>query len=471
MVGELIAGRYELVELVGTGGMSSVYRAYDRLLERDVALKILHESHAADPDTIERFRREARAVAQLSHPNIVRVIDRGDDAGRQYIVFEYLDGENLHALVERTGPLPVRGALEAAIQVGYALAFAHRHGIVHRDVKPQNVLVSGDGTAKITDFGIARSLELSAVTEAGTVLGTSRYIAPEQASGAPVGPYTDVYSLGVVLYELLTGSPPFAGDNFVAVAMQHVHDDVPRLLDRRPDVPLRVARAVERALAKDPEDRFSSMDEFVAELESCLAELGRDPESDATLIVPRQVVRESRRRPVRARRSRVPLVLLATGLVLAAAVAAAVLALDPGGESPRAGAPVVLRAVSSYDPEGDGREHDELVTRATDRNRATYWTTETYQSFEATKSGVGIVLDAGAPVSLSEIIVSTDSAGFTAEIRAGGSPRGPFHSVSPRRTTGRSTTFPVEGEPARYYLVWITALDGFARVNEVRARG
>ena len=471
MVGEVIAGRYELAELVGMGGMSSVYRAHDRLLERDVALKILHESHATDPDTIERFRREARAVAQLSHPNIVRVIDRGEDAGRQYIVFEYLEGESLHSLVERTGPLPVRHALEAAIQVGRALAYAHRHGIVHRDVKPQNVLVGAEGTAKVTDFGIARSVELSAVTEAGTVLGTSRYIAPEQASGGSVGPHTDVYSLGVVLYELLAGSPPFAGDNFVAVAMQHVNDPAPRLLDRRPDVPLRVAGAVERALAKEPEQRFASMDEFVSELEQCLADLGPDPERDATLIVPRQAVRESRPRPVRARRSRLPLVLLLAGLALAAAVAVAVLTLDTGEGSPRTSGPVVLTAVATFDPPpGDGTEHDDRVPDATDGNPSTYWTTETYENFEATKEGVGLVLDAGREAELSGVTVVTDTPGFTAEVRAGNAPTGPFRRVSASRTTGTTTRFAVDGDPARYYVVWITALDGFARVNEVSAR-
>src|SRR5262249_35655594 len=151
-VGELIAGRYELEELVGTGGMSSVYRAHDRLLERDVALKVLHEQYTVDDDYVERFRREARSVAQLSHPNIVTVIDRGEQDGRQFIVFEYVHGENLKTLVERRGPLPEREAVGLALQTGRALGFAHKRGLVHRDVKPQNVLLNGDGQAKVTDF-------------------------------------------------------------------------------------------------------------------------------------------------------------------------------------------------------------------------------------------------------------------------------------------------------------------------------
>ena len=160
MVGEKFADRYELVELVGTGGMSSVYKAHDTLLERHVALKILHDHYSDDGDFVERFKREARMVAQLSHPNIVTVIDRGEAAGRQFIVFEYIDGESLKELVVRSGHLPVERALELALEVAHGLAFAHQHGLVHRDVKPQNVLLNGDGRAKVTDFGIARSLDV-----------------------------------------------------------------------------------------------------------------------------------------------------------------------------------------------------------------------------------------------------------------------------------------------------------------------
>jgi eukaryotic-like serine/threonine-protein kinase len=193
MTGETIAGRYELEELVGTGGMSSVYCALDTLLERRVALKVLHPHYGDDDEYVERFRREARSVAQLSHPNIVTVIDRGQDDGQQYIVFEYVDGESLKELVDRTGPLPCRRAIELALQIAEALAFAHQHGLVHRDVKPQNVLITPDGDAKVTDFGIARSMDVEhGVTQTGTVLGTSNYLSPEQARGQTVTPATDV---------------------------------------------------------------------------------------------------------------------------------------------------------------------------------------------------------------------------------------------------------------------------------------
>src|SRR5262245_59148467 len=259
VVGELIAGRYELEELVGSGGMSSVYRAHDRLLERTVALKILHEQFTRDVAYVERFRREARAVAQLAHPNIVTVIDRGEQDGRQFIVFEYVDVMNLKELMAKEGPVSPREAIELALQVARGLSFAHENGLVHRDVKPQNVLLDGDGRAKVTDFGIAHAVDVDGMTITGTVMGTSNYIAPEQARGQPVDEQTDVYSLGCVIYELLAGEVPFEGDNFVAVAMQHVNDPVPSVRDVRPDVPPRLDWVVQTAMAKDHAERFDSM--------------------------------------------------------------------------------------------------------------------------------------------------------------------------------------------------------------------
>jgi predicted Ser/Thr protein kinase len=479
VVGELICGRYELEELVGTGGMSSVYRAKDTLLERKVALKILHDSYGADAQLVERFRREARAVAQLSHPNIVTVIDRGEDEHRQFIVFEYIEGENLKQLLERTGRLPVRRALELASEIGRALAFAHGAGLVHRDVKPQNVLLNGDGKAKVTDFGIARSVDVDSVTLTGTVMGTSNYISPEQASSRPVDAQTDVYALGVVLFELLTGRVPFSGESFVAVAMRHVNELPPSVLELRPEVPVRVANAVDRALAKDPGDRFPSMDAFVEELEACLRELGSAPDEDQTAIVPARVVRASAPRPVRARRrSARPLVFVLVSVVLiGAALAGALLLFDGvpdagigGDPGAAAGAAIKLAGVGSYDPEGDAEEHNEAVARATDGDPATYWTTEQYQDFSATKPGVGLVLDAGKAVEPSQLVVSTDLPGFTAEIQAGAGPNGPFEPVSDSKQVAGTTTFPIDGEPARYYVVWITDLDVRAHVTEVKAR-
>jgi serine/threonine-protein kinase len=465
VVGETIAGRYELEKLVGHGGMSSVYKAHDALLERNVALKVLHEQYNADDEFVERFKREARSVAQLQHPNIVTVIDRGEEDGRQYIVFEYIDGENLKELVVKKGRLDLREALEIGVEVARALAFAHGHGLVHRDVKPQNVLLNGDGRAKVTDFGIARSVDVEGMTSTGMVLGTSNYIAPEQASGQPVDAHTDVYALGVVLYEILAGELPFPGESFLAVAMKHVHEPPPNLLEKRPQVPLRVAEAIDRALEKNPEERFPTMDAFAAELEACLAELDRADDADATLIVPR--VRHGRRRGV----WRLPAGIALLALLAVSAIVTGLVMLG-GGEGQTAGAPIGLQGIASFDPDGDQEEHDEAVAFATDRDASTFWRTESYRSTNiAGKSGVGIVLDAGQPVEAATVRVRTDTPGYTAEIRAGNLIHGPFRKVSDAKTVGGLTTFDVEpGAPVRYYVVWITKLAGaVAHINEARA--
>src|SRR5919197_6318649 len=286
VVGEVVTGRYVLEELVGAGGMSSVFKARDTLLERRVALKILHPHFTKDEQYVERFRREARAVASLSHPNIVTILDRGEDEGSQFIVFELVEGRTLKEVLDEEGRLPLARALEIAIQVARGLGFAHEHGLVHRDVKPQNVILNGDGRAKVTDFGIARSRDIQGVTQTGMVLGTSNYVAPEQAQGGKVDRATDVYSLGVVLFELLTGEVPFPGESFVAVAMRHVNEPAPSVLERRPDVPARVAHAVDRALEKDPAARCPTMDAFAAELEACLAPPRDEPGADVTLVRP-----------------------------------------------------------------------------------------------------------------------------------------------------------------------------------------
>ncbi len=287
VVGETIAGRYELEEVVGHGGMSTVYKARDSLLERNVVLKVLHQQYSEDGDFVERFKREARSVAQLQHPNIVTVIDRGEEGGRQYIVFEYINGETLKELVVRKGRLDVRTTLAVGLEIARGLSFAHEHGLVHRDVKPQNVLLNGDGGAKVTDFGIARSLDVEhSVTQTGTILGTSNYIAPEQANGRPVDAQTDVYSLGIVLYEMLTGEVPFPGENFVAVAMKHIQEPSPSVLDARCDVPLRVAEMIDRALEKDPEQRFTTMDAFADEIEANLVDLDPGEDGAVTMVVP-----------------------------------------------------------------------------------------------------------------------------------------------------------------------------------------
>lgn len=476
-----MAGRYELAEVLGIGGMASVYRAHDRVLERDVALKVLDERLGEDPEYVERFRREARAIARLSHPNIVTVIDRGDADGCQFIVFEHVRGANLKQLVAKRGRLPVVQALALAHQAARGLGFAHENGIVHRDVKPQNVLVDEDGVAKVTDFGIARSHggPDEALTMTGTILGTGDYLSPEQATGAQADEHSDQYSLGAMLFELLTGDVPFKGETLVAVAMRHVNDPLPSVRERRPDVSARVEALVRRAMAKRPEDRFPSMDALAAALEAAMAEENatRRPEDEdgATQILapPPRAARERRPR----RRRQLPWTLVAGLGVLAVAAllvwALATERLVPTDDGASGGAAAVrLTAVGDYDPQGDEVEHPELLGAATDGDRATYWRTETYDGgLEALdKDGVGIVVDARRRRQLGELTVLTDTPGFTARVLAGDSPEGEFAEVSGAETVGEETTFDLEGGEYRYYVLWITELDEVAHVNELRAR-
>jgi serine/threonine protein kinase len=475
VVGEKIAGRYEVEELVGHGGMSSVYKARDSLLERHVALKILHEQYSSDDDFVERFKREARSVAQLQHPNIVTVIDRGEEDGRQYIVFEYIEGENLKEHVVRKGRLEVREALEVALEVAHGLAFAHQNGIVHRDVKPQNVLLNGDGHAKVTDFGIARTIEVDGMTQTGTVLGTSNYIAPEQATGQRVDAHSDVYALGTVLYELLAGDVPFPGESFVAVAMKHVHEPPPNLLETRGDVPPRVAAAVDFALAKDPADRFPTMDAFAAELEACLAELDHGVDGDKTMVIPAR----QRRPQARRQSSRWPIAVGGLALLAIAAIVIGLIATGHirgnGHASSAAETLFPVSGLTSYDPFGpDKTEHSDAAPNITDGNPSTYWSTEHYNDAPSLgKPGVGVVVDAGKVVQLSRIVVSTDTPGFTAQIKATNTEGGTPQPISATLTTSSRTVFTLHPPaPMRYYVIWITRLPqglDYAHVNEVRA--
>jgi predicted Ser/Thr protein kinase len=478
MVGDVLSDRYELEELVGTGGMSSVFRAHDRLLDRKVALKILHEQYTADADYVERFRREARSVAALSHPNIVTVIDRGDHEGRQFIVFEYVEGENLKRLIERRGPAPVAMALELGIQIARGLSFAHQQGLVHRDVKPQNVLLNGNNEAKVTDFGIARSLDVQrGMTQTGTVLGTSDYIAPEQAQGQRVDEHTDVYSLGVVLFELLTSRVPFPGENFVAVAMRHINEPPPSIREQRPDVPERVDAAVRKAMAKDPRDRFPTMTDLCKELEACLAEV----QGAGTQVIPPLSRPRGR---ARSRRGFSPwplLALLAALLAIGGVVAYFALRDDGGGGGgggggrPPAGTAIRLSALRADDPFGTGTkgEHDELVPNATDGKGGTYWKTEHYNDAPSLgKAGVGLVLDAHKQVALHQIAIATQTPGFRAVIKGSNSPSSFATNVSSPQTVADGTSFTLTGGPYQYYEIWITRLGpGYAdaRINEVRA--
>src|SRR5579875_2221172 len=277
LLGTTLSGRYRLQAKIGAGGMSTVYRALDETLQRQVAIKLMNREVAADSDELERFRREARAVAQLSHPHVVQVIDAGDDEDpecpRPYIVLEYVEGETLKERIRRQGRLQIAESVAYAIGIARALGAAHARHIVHRDVKSQNVLIDEEGSAKVTDFGIARTLDEEGLTADGRVLGTTDYVSPEQALGQPVTGQSDLYSLGIVLYEMLTGELPYRGENQVAVAMKHVRETVPDVRRLRPEVSARVAAVVRRATAKDLRARYPDEAAMIADLERVLTDV------------------------------------------------------------------------------------------------------------------------------------------------------------------------------------------------------
>ena len=486
MIGTRLSGRYELDSKLGSGGMSTVYLARDATLERWVAVKILHREISDQPDQIERFRREARTVAQLSHPNVVAVIDAGEDGGHPYIVFEYVEGETLKQRIERLGQLPLDEASAYAIEVGRGLAAAHARRMVHRDVKPQNVLIDAEGRAKVTDFGIARELEADGLTATGRVLGTTDYVSPEQAMGHNVDARSDIYSLGVVLFEMLTGRPPFAAETLVGVAMKHVNEDMPDIQVRRPEVSSALAAVVDRATVKDPSGRYIDMATMLDDLESALeVEIARAGSSTGEATNVLRSVPGPRRRIFTPRR----MSLAGIAIVLIAAAVALGIAALTGEEGPsREGnkatgaGPIAIEGATDFDPEGTGTagEHPEEVRFATDGNpTGTAWTTEDYSAgLAGLKSGVGIYVDAGEPVEASELKVVTPTPGWSGEIYASneepddiagwGEPVGSVSNAGEEETVSLDVP-----EDAQYYLLWITDLgdNSTVEISDIRLLG
>ncbi|MBQ3510161.1 MAG: Stk1 family PASTA domain-containing Ser/Thr kinase [Peptococcaceae bacterium] len=258
----ILANRYELLDKIGTGGMAVVYRAYDTSLDRTVAIKLLRDEYADDPEFARRFQKEAQAVARLSHQNIVNIYDYGESDGMAYLVMEYVQGHTLKEIISRTGPLPVNLAIDYGIQLCYGMAQAHDHDIIHKDIKPHNVMVDANHTVKITDFGIAQAMNNLTITHNKGILGSAHYFSPEQARGDQVDFETDIYSLGIVMYEMLTGKVPFTGDNPVSVALKHMQDKPQSLMQQRSDIPIELERIIFKALEKKPSYRFKSMQEM-----------------------------------------------------------------------------------------------------------------------------------------------------------------------------------------------------------------
>ena len=496
LLGTTLNGRYRLEARIAAGGMSTVYRALDEILERRVAVKLMNREVASDSDQLERFRREARAVAQLSHPHIVGVIDAGEDDGRPYIVLEYVEGETLKERIRRHGRLPIGEAVAYAIEIARALGAAHARHIVHRDVKPQNVLIDQEGSAKVTDFGIARTLEEDGLTADGRVLGTTDYVSPEQALGQPVTGQSDLYSLGVVLYEMLTGEVPFRGENQVAVAMKHVREQIPDVQDKRPEVSAALASVLETATAKRLDERYADDGELIADLEDVLAlEAARagSATGEMTTVLRTLPASAKRRVPMRVRH---PVAVLVSLLAMAAVVAIVVIFLanrahhgnGPLNQPAPKATPHQIQLCDTcavdYNPDapsGPKNQHPQQDGLAIDGNRNTAWTTETYYD-GLDKAGVGIYVDAKPGVAARSMIIDTATPGYTVAIYA----RRASDPVNPNVFDVGSTGWVKVGQaafvhgiqtirlatdaiPYRYYLVWITSLGAHNQVavNEI----
>jgi serine/threonine-protein kinase len=272
----VIDGRYRVLRRLGSGGMADVYCAEDTHLGRQVAIKILHRRFAQDQEFVERFRREAKAAAGLNHPNVVGVFDRGEHEGTYYIAMEFLEGRTLKDIAAAEAPLPQERVIDLGLQILQAAGFAHRHGVIHRDFKPHNVIVEANGHAKVTDFGIARA-GASEMTETGSIMGTAQYLSPEQAQGHAVTATSDIYSIGVMLYEMLAGRLPFDGDSAVAVALKHLSEQPAPISQWRPDVHPALEAVVMAALAKDPAARWQSAEDLAAGLEGARAQIEAGP--------------------------------------------------------------------------------------------------------------------------------------------------------------------------------------------------
>ncbi|HEX9236901.1 MAG TPA: protein kinase [Actinomycetota bacterium] len=484
-----LADRYVVETHVADGGMASVWRARDEVLARTVAVKTLREEFAGRPDFRERFRREAVAAARLTHPGIINIFDTGVDDGVAFIVMEYFDGPTLAEVMASRGPMDATSAISVILPVLDALAYAHAHGIVHRDVKPANILVGDGGRVKVTDFGIAKALAGADLTTTGKVLGTVRYLSPEQVRGDEVEGRSDLYSAGVVLYELVTGRVPFQAETDIATAMMRLTTDPPPPRSIVPGLPRPVEAAILRALSRRPEDRFPTAESMRGALERWAPadQFRTEAASPAERAEPRAGGSTFRSWML------IPLLLL---IVAGAAVGAglAVGRLKVGGPFGLRGAKpgaaskaiaIAIQRLQDFDPLGDGSENPSMLPLMTDGNDATAWSTDHYTSaaFGGLKSGLGVFLGLGGTHEVNEVRIVSPIPGWRFELLPGSSPD---QSASPLQATDGSTTFQVPGSgratihlrPARIpgLMIWITQLapgaQGFrAEIAEVSVSG
>lgn len=482
-VGSLIAGRYRLDALAGQGGMAQVWQAWDHVLDRRVAVKVLHPHLHADAATLERFRNEGIVAARVSHPGIVAVYDTTSGPDGETIVMEFVQGRTLRRhLDEHARRMPAAEVVQLGISLAEALEAAHRVGLIHRDIKPANILICDDGGVKLADFGIAKMDLGRDLTRDGTLVGTATYLAPEQLRGGPVDGRADIYSLAVVLYEAVCGRPPFAGDNEVSRAMRRLSEDPlpPRRLV--PGIPRRLSECLMKALSRDPDLRPRSAAQFRAELADSLEptptnllrpnDVDRWRPANTDEPVPAEPRRPPRRR-ARTAGQRAGLILMASLIGAAIALIAALLwdASGPGSPTSRSPGPTVgaapvvvpIEEISSFDPQGSGvpGENDDRLGLAIDGQPSTQWSTEGYLARNlGGKTGVGVVLRLREPVALGSLQVRSPTRGWSAEIHLGAptgdSPGGP--PIATITDAVGDVTVDLGGRRAGTVVLWITRL-------------
>jgi eukaryotic-like serine/threonine-protein kinase len=496
----LLADRYLLESRIAAGGMATVWLARDEVLARPVAVKLLHPHLARGTSFLQRFKQEAIAAARLSHPRIVSIFDTGtesgsdEDSARPFIVMEYCSGGTLASLLVNEGPLDPNRAVAVASDICDALGHAHRFGIIHRDVKPANILLTDERELKVADFGIAKAaFDTADLTQTGSILGSVAYTSPEQVEGAEPDQRSDIYAMGVLLYELLAGRPPFAAESHLRVAMAHVHDEPPSLRGLRAQIPRRTEQVVMKALAKDPDERFSSAEDMRLALgESSGATAlfapfspAGSPSSD-THVHPRDDDGRPGGRTVSQTRSLVPIMVVVVVTVLLGLVLPRIFdAPGDGGSGPEAsgggstaGRSAVLEVAEprDFDPLGDEEEHSEDVRAAIDGDPGTYWTTESYDAGLG-KAGVGLLFDLGRPRVVEAAVITSDTPGMTVELRSANeapSDSATMTAVGAPAGAREVTRMDAGGRRARYWLVWITELPdalGSAHIAEVRFLG
>lgn len=485
----ILGGRYLLEERIASGGMASVWRAHDEVLARTVAVKVLHDHLAEDGDFRERFRREAVTAARLAHPNVVSLYDTGADGDQVYLVMELVEGSTLRDVIAEVGSLEIGLAASIGEKVARALHYAHARGLVHRDVKPANILIGADGAVKVADFGIAKADQEQQrdLTRTGMVLGTAAYVAPEQVLAKPLDGKADQYSLGCVLYEALTGRRPFVGDSPVATAAARLERDPLPLRSLRGDIPRGLEHVVTRCIARDASARFSSCGQLADALTQFVdidgetigllsaAERTETLPRDAAVPPPDEGGGESFLRTEGRWLAPVLALLLLAGALVGVGLATGVLeagdgliprfARDVTGGSGAAGpsAPLPIVDASSFDPQGNDRvENENLIPALYDGNPSNAWRTVGYDSaeFGRLKSGVGFYVDLGAPQAITAVTLTTTTPGINYELRVADSPLdnvGSWRLVRAVTDARPGTTTVRLGEPVRgrYLLVWV----------------